>query len=112
MVGKHKESSAKLFYKVMKCLDADALPQKDALKYLYEWLEFVEEETDCYWYHPDHLGSSSWITFSDGSAVQHLHYLPWGENFVDQRTSSLHIFRKGERCRNGVLLLWFTLLQL
>ena len=112
MVGKHKESSAKLFYKVMDCLDADALPQEDALKYLYEWLEFVEEEKDCYWYHPDHLGSSSWITYSDGSAVQHLHYLPWGEDFVDQRTSSLHIFRKGERCRNGLLLLRFTLLQL
>ena len=40
---------------------------------------------ETYWYHPDHLGSSSWITYSDGSAVQHLHYLPWGEDFVDQR---------------------------
>ena len=88
MVGKHKESSAKLFYKVMDCLVADALPQEDALKYLYEWLEFVEEETDCYWYHPDHLGSSSWITFSDGKAVQHLHYLPWGEDFVNQLSTS------------------------
>ena len=39
-------------------------------------------------YHPDHLGSSSWITFSDGSAVQHLHYLPWGEDFVDQRNTT------------------------
>ena len=88
MVGKHKESSAKLFYKVMDCLDADALPQKDALKYLYEWQEVVEDEKDCYWYHPDHLGSSSWITYTDGSAVQHLHYLPWGEDFVDQRSTS------------------------
>ena len=38
--------------------------------------------------HPDHLGSSSWITYTDGTAVQHLHYLPWGEDFVDQRTTS------------------------
>ncbi len=38
--------------------------------------------------HPDHLGSSSWITYTDGSAVQHLHYLPWGEGFVDQRVSN------------------------
>ena len=88
MVSSHKESSANLFGKVMDCLDADALPQEDALKYLYEWQEFVEDEKDCYWYHPDHLGSSSWITYSDGKAVQHLHYLPWGEDFVDQRTSS------------------------
>ena len=87
MVGKHKESSAKLFYKVMECLDADALPQEDALKYLYEWQEVVEDEKDCYWYHPDHLGSSSWITYTDSSAVQHLYYLPWGEDFVDQKSS-------------------------
>ena len=88
MVGTHKESSAKLFYKVMECLDADALPQEDALKYLYKWKEVQEVEKDCYWYHPDHLGSSSWITFSDGKAVQHLHYLPWGEDFVDQRNTT------------------------
>ena len=88
MVSSHKESSANLFGKVMDCLDADVLPQEDALKYLYEWQEFVEEEKDCYWYHPDHLGSSSWITEKSGHSVQHLHYLPWGEDFVDQRTSS------------------------
>ena len=84
----HNESSANLFGKVMECLVADALPQEDALQYLYDWQEFVEEEKECYWYHPDHLGSSSWITYSDGKAVQHLHYLPWGEDFVDQRQNS------------------------
>ena len=41
--------------------------------------------SETYWYHPDHLGSSSWITDTGGRAIQHLHYLPWGENFVDQR---------------------------
>ena len=58
------------------------------------------DEPDCYWYHPDHLGSSSWITYTDGSAVQHLHYLPWGEDYVDQRTtnwSALHTFSAKER---------------
>ena len=43
---------------------------------------------EAYWYHTDHLGSSSWITYSDGSAVQHLHYLPWGEDFVNKKSSS------------------------
>jgi len=50
--------------------------------------------------HLDHLGSSSWITYTDGSAVQHLHYLPWGEDYVDQRTtnwSALHTFSAKER---------------
>ena len=41
-----------------------------------------------YFYHPDHLGSSSWITTTNGAAVQHLHYLPWGEDFVNQRSTS------------------------
>ncbi|MBQ6072062.1 MAG: RHS repeat-associated core domain-containing protein, partial [Bacteroidales bacterium] len=63
--------------------------------------EIVDEyEEDCYWYHTDHLGSSSWITYTDGSAVQHLHYLPWGEDFVDQRTTNwhaLHTFSAKER---------------
>jgi len=37
--------------------------------------------------HPDHLGSSSWITTTNGTVKQHLHYLPWGEEFVNQRSS-------------------------
>ena len=41
-----------------------------------------------YFYHSDHLGSSSWITTTNGSAVQHLHYLPFGEDFVNQKNSS------------------------
>lgn len=40
-----------------------------------------------YFYHPDHLGSSSWITTTNGTVKQHLHYLPWGEDFVNQRSS-------------------------
>ena len=39
-------------------------------------------------HHPDHLGSSSWITDNTGRPIQHLHYLPFGEDWVDQRNSS------------------------
>lgn len=46
-----------------------------------------EEDTSVYYYHSDHLGSASWITNNYGSAVQHLQYLPYGEPFVNQRTS-------------------------
>ena len=53
----------------------------------YVWREIREEEKDCYFYHPDHLGSSSWITDRVGAAVQHLHYLPWGETYVDQKSN-------------------------
>ena len=56
-----------------------------------------------YFYHPDHastwlstsLGSSAstelsnlWITDNTGRPIQHLHYLPFGEDWVDQRNSS------------------------
>ena len=73
---------------VMECLRYPDVSVKNTLKDIYNYKHIVNQEKDCYWYHPDHLGSSSWITYSDGSAVQHLHYLPWGEDFVDQRSTS------------------------
>jgi RHS repeat-associated protein len=38
--------------------------------------------------HPDHLGSSSFITNASGNVDQHLQYLPFGEPWIDQRTSN------------------------
>ena len=70
------------------CLDARWYDVSTSISELYIWRDSVQPEKECYWYHPDHLGSSSWITYSDGKAVQHLHYLPWGEDFVDQRLNS------------------------
>ena len=45
-------------------------------------------ETNMFFYHSDHLGSSSFITDAGGDAIQHLQYLPFGESFVDERHSS------------------------
>ena len=42
------------------------------------------------YYHSDHLGSASWITDNNGFAVQHLQYLPYGEQYLDQRTPGYH----------------------
>ncbi|HBL72193.1 MAG TPA: hypothetical protein DD409_04545 [Bacteroidales bacterium] len=44
-------------------------------------------EDDQYFYHPDHLGSSSLITTLGGVLAQHLEYLPFGEVFVDERAT-------------------------
>ena len=88
MFEAHRERANILLERTADCLEVSVQPMWDVLSYLYEWQGIREEETDCYWYHPDHLGSSSWITYSDGSAVQHLHYLPWGEDFVDQRNTT------------------------
>jgi len=40
-----------------------------------------------YFYHSDHLGSSSLITDQSGAIVQHLEYVPFGETFIDERQS-------------------------
>ena len=40
------------------------------------------------YYHSDHLGSASWITNGSGTPIQHLQYMPYGEPFVNERTSS------------------------
>ena len=39
------------------------------------------------YYHSDHLGSASWITNDSGTPVQHLQYMPYGEPFVNERTT-------------------------
>ena len=50
------------------------------------------QESDAYekmqfYYHPDHLGSSSYITNLDGEVVQHIEYVPFGEVFVEERNN-------------------------
>ncbi len=37
-----------------------------------------------FYYHPDHLGSSSYITNLDGEVMQHIEYVPYGEVFIDE----------------------------
>ena len=55
-------------------------------------LEDNFQEGDAYenlqfYYHPDHLGSSSYITNLDGEVVQHIEYVPFGEVFIEERNN-------------------------
>lgn len=43
-----------------------------------------------FYYHLDHLGSSSYITNLDGEVAQHIEYVPFGEVFIDE----LELMRK------------------
>ena len=45
-------------------------------------------ETLQFFYHPDHLGSSSFITDVSGEVYQHVQYFPFGETFVEERTGT------------------------
>jgi RHS repeat-associated protein len=50
--------------------------------------ELDDTESDLYFYHSDHIGSSSFITDAKGYASQHLQYLPFGELLLEQRTNA------------------------
>ena len=56
---------------------------------IIDWLKNVDNtETDQYFYHSDHLGSSSFITDINSTPTEHLQYLPFGDLFVQQRATS------------------------
>ncbi len=48
---------------------------------------FTYRSTTRYWYHPDHLGSASWVSDKAGKGIQYLYYLPWGEELDNQRAT-------------------------
>ncbi len=52
-----------------------------------------------FFYHSDHLGSSSFITNLDGEVVQHIEYVPFGEVFIEERNNvwnTLYLFNAKE----------------
>ncbi len=50
-------------------------------------MDSEEEEKLIFFYHPDHLGSTSYVTDADGNIAQHVEYIPYGEIFVEERNS-------------------------
>jgi hypothetical protein len=44
-------------------------------------------ELQQFYYHPDHLGSSSYISNLDGEVVQHVEYVPFGEVFLEEKNA-------------------------
>ena len=42
-------------------------------------------ERNQYFFHPDHLGNTSFVTDANGEVSQHIEYLPFGEIMVDNR---------------------------
>ena len=47
-----------------------------------------ESELNRYFFHPDHLGSATYITDHLGVVRQHIEYMAFGETFVEEHTSS------------------------
>jgi len=80
------------------------------------------EETPVYYFHPDHLGNSSYITDLNGEITQHLEYFPFGEVFIEQNgsyntpykyngkelDSETGLYYYGARYYNPELSLWLS----
>ena len=49
----------------------------------------MEQHGPVWWYHSDHLGSTSYITDVFGKPVQYIEYLPFGEIMVEQSTNNI-----------------------
>lgn len=47
-----------------------------------------QPEYNRYFFHPDHLGSASYITGMAGTARQHLEYMAFGETFVEEHNAA------------------------
>ena len=47
-----------------------------------------DDELEQYFFHPDHLGSTSYITNLLGEVSQHMEYFAFGETFVEEHRSS------------------------
>jgi RHS repeat-associated protein len=45
-------------------------------------------ENEIYWFHPDHLGSSNYITNFVGEVSQHMEYFAFGETFIEEHKNS------------------------
>jgi RHS repeat-associated protein len=41
-----------------------------------------------YFYHPDHVGSTSYVTDASGEVFQHIEYFPFGETFVEENNKN------------------------
>ena len=78
------------------------------------------EET--FYYHSDHLGSTSYVTDGDGNITQYEAYLPYGELLVDEHSSSesmpykfngkqlddeTGLYYYGARSMNPVASIWY-----
>ena len=70
----------------MEAAQAEAVAQANALDGNFQ--EGDAYENLQFYYHSDHLGSTSYITNLDGEVVQHVEYVPFGEVFIEERNNT------------------------
>ncbi|WP_276733608.1 hypothetical protein [Chryseobacterium carnipullorum] len=70
------------------------------------------KEKEIYWFHPDHLGSSSYITGLDGEVTQNIEYFPSGEVFVENHNKQVITAHTNLMARNLMLKQGITIMEL
>ena len=45
-----------------------------------------------YYYHPDHLGSTQYVTEANGNVYEHVEYFPFGETWVNEGGGNINYF--------------------
>ena len=96
-------------------------PEDEGAGYGYSNAEELDEK-DIYFYHSDHLGSTSYITDANGNATQFVCYKPYGEALVYEHNTSYEqpwkfngkeldsetgLYYYGARYYEPVLAMWF-----
>ena len=96
-------------------------PEDEGAGYGYSNAELIQEK-DIYFYHSDHLGSTSYITDKDGNATQFVYYKPYGESLVDEHNTTYEqpwkfngkeldaetgLYYYGARYYEPVMALWY-----
>ena len=69
-------------------IDVDYYLVEDRIRHVLEEGEYAIATPIIDYYHTDHLGSASWITDNNGEPIQYIHYMPYGELWVNQRNST------------------------
>jgi len=68
---------------------ADTIPSRNNVKAGYGYSSKDKSaETDRYFYHPDHLGSTNYVTDINGEVSQHFEYSAFGETFFDEHSGT------------------------
>ena len=70
----------------LEAAQAEAVAQANALDGNFQEGDAYEKLQ--FYYHADHLGSTSYITNLDGEVVQHVEYVPFGEVFIEERNNT------------------------
>ena len=96
-------------------------PEEEGAGYGYS-NDMSQQERDVFYYHSDHLGSTSYITDRDGNATQFVCYKPYGDALVDEHNTSYEqpwkfngkeldsetgLYYYGARYYEPVLAMWY-----